>query len=84
MMLCQQITEHKEKVASLNYDDKGIQQTLMRRQAKYTCVNDQLRGHTDRIVALFFFWCFVDLNFVLVYKNTKKRISQYPVIVTSA
>ena len=45
-------------VASLNYDDKGIQQTLMRRQAKYICVNDQLRGHTDRIVALFFFWCF--------------------------
>ena len=42
-----------------------------------------LFGQDDRLLALFFSCKFIDLNFVSVYKHTKKGLGQYPAIFTS-
>ena len=43
----------------------------------------QWRDSENRELASFFFCVFMDLDFVMVHKNAKKELGEYPAILTS-
>ena len=66
----------------LEYHLQGILKVQNLYDIQCTWVIDQACSLDGCLLAKFFFCMFVDQNGVKIYKRTKKRIGQYPAILT--